>query len=1136
MIRRLMLIFGSIVLAAIAFLTYLWWQSPVGSGGGPVVDLHLHPTSLQTSGSVGGVGTGEGVWINQYDKDGNPTSTLRAKKYLPRASGSVVDVIEPQAEFFLSGGRRMVLDGDRGVVNVEKRPGNSALGSGAGDAAPTSGFLYNVVIRIYEPQSPDHASLTLTTNNISFDNQTFKFATESFTDSYGQLIHADMVPVQIRGDDVDFDGKGLNARYDDLNQRIALLQITHGDTMTVKRADMMHIAAEKAAPTTLPVSNKPAIAGVLAPLSVITAGNQSPTAVVTPAPITEKPAAAPVVGQSNKPATTQAGKGAPTSYRATFLDNVRVTQGDAPLAEAEILAIDFFPAQGKNATTRPTTKTATKPKSAVNAVNGSHATTTATQPLKLTGVNGYVPAGANGYVPVATTPTTTASTQPTTAPTTQASTLPTTAPAAQPVPLIVHWTGTLRLVAIEQETVVPLLPGESALKASGSPLVLHQPQGVVHCGSMLFHSRDNGVTLSTSEKVPEVTFVDTAGQTTINTQHVTYSDATKTAVLSGASKLHMVQPKQGIQPATDLTATWNDKCVANLFADNNAVRQIDLTGDVDVNHPQLKLKSQALSLAFKPGTGEADKSELESITAAGQVDCDLSTPLAPNRMLKGEKVVVGTVVEADGRIFPHVIDASGSVQAADGDQSMTSDSLQATLVRRAPAAAGAAATKRAPAGAPVENEAQLETFHANGSVVLLSKEAKAMADEVTVDQTTGKQVITLRGKPASLSQQGRTITGPVIIAQPDDGLARVEGAGTLHAIEASVAKPVAVAPANKPAATQPAARPIDMSWTGGADFDGPGNLITFRDNIEIQTVDADGTRRVANSNQLTVSLKPAPEPAKKSPAAPADRKPPTTAPAGSINLAAAPGALKDKVVSAVNLLGNVRVQSTLESPAGVLARRTLLQTEKLTANLDDAQQISSIDIPVPGQALIDDRKSAAKPVAGAATKPVGGEGGATAVEWKKSFHMDEGARPVATLTGEVHMHHDPLAGPGEDSVDLQSSKVIVTFKPAAKSPATKPAIQAVEAPAKATNEPALNIKEIYAAAPVVFRARDVVLNAQTLDYTPDDHMVLVSGTDRQPATWFDGQNRAKGQFQQVWYNAQTQEVEKWTGITVQGGK
>jgi lipopolysaccharide export system protein LptA len=703
-----------------------------------------------------------------------------------------------------------------------------------------------------------------------------------------------------------------------------------------------------------------------------------------------------------------------------------------------------------------------------------------------------------------------------------------------------------------------------------------------------------------------------------------YSDATRTAVLTGASSMHLHQPAQGNQPATDLTATWKDRCVATLFASpNNAVKQIDLAGDVDVNHPQLKMKSQGLSLAFKQDAADASKSEIDHITATGAVDCDLSDALHPHRTLKGEKVIVTMAADANGKarpvalvrpaggvpgaangnvaaanqnananpgvahadagaadpvansgagaahapasaphastgaanpnsnpdagavhanpgvanrnnavansnggaahanagaapplgagaaVYPKAIDASGSVVATDGDQSLTADTMSVTLARvAAPAkpAHGAPAANGAPATA---RETQLQTFHAAGTVVMLSQDGKALADEVSVDQTTGHPTIELRGKPASLTQQGRTITGPLITARPDDGVATVEGPGTLHAVEAS-AKPI-----TKPdgATTKPAFdRPIDLAWAGGANLDAGHNLITFRDKIEINTADADGTQRKATSDAMTITLKTAPttQPAKK----PAASTPPTDA-------------FKNKIVSAVTLSGNVNVTSTLNSPAGELVKRTLLQAEKLTTHLDDQQQVSSVDIPGPGQALLQDLSP--KPA-----KP--GEpptGGATAVGWTKSFRLDEGAKPIATLTGGVHVHRDTAMGPGPDSVDLIASKVIVTFEPTAKSTVARPA---GTKPAAGTPEMAAGIQQIYAVAPVQFKARTYSFTAQALQFTPDNHTVIISGNDRQPVDFFDSEKGTRGQFQQVWYNTDAQMIERSTGVVVEGGK
>ena len=52
-------------------------------------------------------------------------------------------------------------------------------------------------------------------NNLSFDNDTFLLATEEFKDASGNIIAADEVPVTIRGDEYDFDGRGMVMHWDE---------------------------------------------------------------------------------------------------------------------------------------------------------------------------------------------------------------------------------------------------------------------------------------------------------------------------------------------------------------------------------------------------------------------------------------------------------------------------------------------------------------------------------------------------------------------------------------------------------------------------------------------------------------------------------------------------------------------------------------------------------------------------------------------------------------------------------------------------------------------------------------------------------------------------------------------------------
>ena len=42
------------------------------------------------------------------------------------------------------------------------------------------------------------------------------------------------MPVTVRGRDYDFDGRGLRIQWNELNQRLQLLEIAHGESLTVK--------------------------------------------------------------------------------------------------------------------------------------------------------------------------------------------------------------------------------------------------------------------------------------------------------------------------------------------------------------------------------------------------------------------------------------------------------------------------------------------------------------------------------------------------------------------------------------------------------------------------------------------------------------------------------------------------------------------------------------------------------------------------------------------------------------------------------------------------------------------------------------------------------------------------------------
>ena len=81
-------------------------------------------------------------------------------------------------------------------------------------------------------------AMTITLNNASFDNQTFKIYSEGFGRGK-RHVEADMVPVTLRGDDYDFDGKGLVIRWNERDRRLQLLEIAHGEMLTIWHPNSM---------------------------------------------------------------------------------------------------------------------------------------------------------------------------------------------------------------------------------------------------------------------------------------------------------------------------------------------------------------------------------------------------------------------------------------------------------------------------------------------------------------------------------------------------------------------------------------------------------------------------------------------------------------------------------------------------------------------------------------------------------------------------------------------------------------------------------------------------------------------------------------------------------------------------------
>jgi lipopolysaccharide export system protein LptA len=517
----------------------------------------------------------------------------------------------------------------------------------------------------------------------------------------------------------------------------------------------------------------------------------------------------------------------------------------------------------------------------------------------------------------------------------------------------------------------------------------------------------------------------------------------------------------------ELAANWTDRCVVKLDETGSA-QQIDLHGKVNINHPQMKLKSDTLSLALEPDPKDKSKATLKTATATGHVDADLSDAANVGRKVTSQKLVVTMDKGPDGSMFARQVDAEGSVNAVDSQQSLQADRVQ--LVMKPKPATRPAATQPAGDMAAVD----LESFLAEGGVVLKGKESAGTADRIAVSTRDGQQLIELTGKPATLTQQGRTLTGPSILARPDDGYALVDGAGSLK---------------TEGSATT---RPADMTWANRAELDAAKNLITFIGQIKIKTTDTDGTLINATSDECIVTL----------------RDTPTTKPAADKG-----EALRNKAVASVALAGKVVVDSELITD-GKLIKRNNLRAERVTMGLDDQQQFSSIDIPGAGQMLHEDRRDA-KP---GEDQPVG----ALAIQWNKSFRMDQKPEPLATFTGDVKIARlEKPDSPETDVMRLNASRVRISFEQTAAT--TRPTTRLAAATRPTTRRALVaGVRHVDASAPVVFEHQKTKIIAQSLLFTPSTNLVVLLGNEGQPVQWYND-NASQGTFTELWYDMEKQE-------------
>ncbi|MDB5333554.1 MAG: OstA-like protein, partial [Phycisphaerales bacterium] len=507
------------------------------------------------------------------------------------------------------------------------------------------------------------------------------------------------------------------------------------------------------------------------------------------------------------------------------------------------------------------------------------------------------------------------------------STGPTTRPSAtQPTtqrsqaPLVVRWTGKLTMYPSEPGQRPRLAPGDAAIELTGSPVVLRRtPAGQaegndVLCASLVYHTADGSATLRGSDAAPQVVLGKLVNGKKDPLSSVTTSTleyvAGKSATLTGRG--HATVPVDAAAPAKGvMDAKWA-RSAKLYFAgrggpDEMAIEHMDLAGDVDVLHPQMALKSQALSLFFErspvgpatlpagpqtrpagdpgdalaigappthPSTRPAgDKrgpqTELRTVLATDSVHCQLSDASGKKQTIDCDALELRTAHADDGKLFARQVDANGAVHAYDGEQDLRAGSIALTLRPAKPAApdgakgpatrpadertAVAKASARpstAPATQPADSSlaaGELETMTARENVQVTGKDgAVATGDELVITTENGEPHVRLSSAANArvIDAKKNAIAGPVITAEPKKQLAHVIGAGTMHVLREQE-------PGKKP-------EPMDVVWTDRADMDGAANRIDVLGSVQVDMTDSDGALNHATGDHIRIDLKPKP--------------------------------------------------------------------------------------------------------------------------------------------------------------------------------------------------------------------------------------------------------------------------------------
>lgn len=1008
--RSILIIIVTLLVIGGAFLVVMKFQSrpentvtTVENPRAPTSLPASRPTELVDSQQF--VGKGERVWVQSWDsKTGALSNEFYVEQSIPR-DGDTVDVVGPQAKFYLGSSeprQMLVIKGDSGTV-VIPGAGNRDKLKGGMNAPPTRGELKNVTIELFGKTTDPEPQIICTMPNAAFDNDQFRIYTEAYVDNTGGQVAADQVPVTVRGK-YEFDGKGLEIRWNERDRRLQSMEIAHGDKLIVRDVQAFKLQTSRW-PGIVPLDEALAATDPAAAGDVITKPKKKKK---KPRPVNPLP----------ENVVIQRDRGTPT-YRATFHQNVTIHENQTQIGAADQLFADFimdFSAKKPEKKSTTQHKPATKPRKADQA-----------KP-KQADVEG---------------------------------------------PIIIRWSGKLRVQPVDDPEIPQPGPEQFNIYLAGAPARLFR-QGAEVVGALIsWHSGDQGFLVENSEAVPEVLLKDTRGAT-IWTESIEYGGIGQTAVLLGKSRAELPVPsKDPNAPPQMVHASWTDSCQIEIAGEQFDAMQIsraELAGDVVLKHPQINGRSDTLDMQFD---ASSDEMMIRQLLATGNADYTITDSRNQSQSMRAERLLVTTVKDPAGEIYPSSIDAQGGVRTSDAEREMSAGKL---LLKLTPVTAIDGGRM----------QIDVESLSAEGEVKIRTNEGQsAQADKLTISGAAGDRVIELIGVPnAIVADKEATLVGPTIRIHPETGSAAVIGAGSLKAIHQ-------VSPQSKP-------RQIDVSWATDLQLDTKKNLATVNGPVNVTLPGVDGTMSGASGKRMTIVLADAPQtaqPKKKS----------------SASLSGFSGTgVNQKVIKAYQLLEDVEVKSVLTDSQGEILRRMHIFTDRL----DYDQENKKLIIPGQGRMLAEDNRKPAAEAGSDVLLSGGGLRGATAFEWAKNLVYDERIGRV-DMNGDVRIVHK---GNGkQESFDVYAEQVSAEIDP----------------DSSATDKPdELHIRRLIADGGVHFSSPQIRFFSHTVEFDPNNGYLTARAGAGQYSELFARDGASRGGFSELVFDTKNKETKSIKDLRV----